>query len=167
MSKSMLRSLIAAALLVCVALCVCGCEKTASGAEKRFEEVFADAGSLPANYVDRRIEGDPEKLVIVVTDDRPSAKQRYVELLGEEYADLIGFEKYELSEAELGQVIDEIGAYLNARGFEYNTIHASEGNIILFGVNDENKDACDLADEISSSFGVQVIIEITPDVELV
>ena len=148
-------------------MCVCGCEKTAASAEKRFAEVFAEAGSLPASYVDRRVEGEPEKLVIVVTDDRPSAKRRYVELLGEEYADLIGFEKYELSEAELQQVTDEIGSYLNARGFKYNTIHTSKGNIVLFGVNEANKAAVDLADEISASFGIHVIIEIAGDVELV
>lgn len=160
------RSFVAAALLVCVALCACGCEKTASSAEKRFAEVFADAASLPAGYFDRRIDGEPEKLVIVVADDRASVKQRYIELLGEEYADLIVLEKHELSDAELGSLIDEIGSYLNARGFKYNAINTSEGNVVQFGVNEANREACNLADEISESFGVHVIIEIAGDVEL-
>lgn len=167
MMKKTVRSVIAFVLLVCIVLCVCGCEKTASSAEKRFAEVFADAASLPAGYFDRRIDGEPEKLVIVVTDDRASVKQRYVELLGEEYADLIVLEKHELSDAELGSLIDEIGSYLNARGFKYNTISTSEGNIIQFGVNEANREACNLADEISESFGVHVIIEIVGDIELV
>ncbi len=166
MTKKTVGSVIAFALLVCIALCVGGCEKTASSAEKRFAEVFADAASLPAGYFDRRIDGEPEKLVIVVTDDRASVKQRYVELLGEEYADLIVLEKHELSDAELGSLIDEIGSYLKARGFKYNAFSKSEGNIIHFGVNEANREACNLADEISESFGVHVIIEIMGDIEL-
>ena len=167
MAKRPIGSILIAALLVCVALCACGCEKTAASAEKRFAKLVSEGAQLPASYVDRRVDGETNKLVISVTDMRPSATGRYVELLGEEYADLLEFEVYELSQEELGEIFDEIGSYLNARGFKYNTIQSSEGNIILFGVNEANKGACDLAGEISASFGVHVIIEVTGDVELV
>ena len=167
MSKRVLGRALAAALLVCVAFAACGCGKTASSAEKRFAEVFAEVGSLPANYVGRRVDDGTEKLVIVVTDDRPDVKRNYVELLGDEYADLIELEKHELSESELGQLADEIISYLNARGYACNSFGTAEGNVISVGVNEKNRDACVLADEISKSFGVHVIIEVMSDVELV
>ena len=154
-------------LLVCIMLCSCAGRISASDAEKRFESVFSESGSLPASYVSHHIDKDTEKLVIVVTDDRETAKRRYIDLIGENYSERIEFDKHELSRSELMRISEQAGSYIKAKGYEYTGgSFAETGNIISFYVNDENKAACALANELSDKFGIRVIIEIGGDVEL-
>ncbi len=140
----------------------------ARDAERRFENVFPDGGSMPPNYVEHYIDNDSEKLIIVVTDDRKDIRQYYIDLIGENYSEYVGFDKHELAYEELVRISEEAVSYLNSEGYKCSEVTFSEiGNIIALYVNDENKGACGLADELSEKYGIWVLIEIGGDVELV
>ena len=160
-SKHKKATLISVVVLTfCILLCSCGRCIDAADAEKRFSEVFADVSRLPASYASHRVDEDSGKFVIAVTDDRRVIKEQYIAALGEEYSDVIEFEKHELSEAELWRITDDAENYIKSKGYTLIGANISvTGNIINIQVDDASVGACALSDEISEKYGVRVIIE--------